>query len=1101
MNTRCCLPFPILLAGCLLALPVGVKAAPAPSDPLEKGFMAPPNSAKPHTWWHWMNGNVTREGITADLEAMKSAGVGGAQIFNVSEGIPAGQALFMTPQWKSMVKFAASEADRLGIELCLHNCAGWSSSGGPWNTPANAMQVVTTSESQVTGPAHFEQALPQPNSKLNFYRDISVLAFPTPGADFRIPNIRQKAAYERGDNIEPAQGPDAPLNATIDSKAILDLTPHFQGGKLTWDVPAGNWTIMRVGYTPTGETNHPASPEGTGLEVDKLSKTALDAHWNGMMQPVIDELGPLAGKSLNNSLIDSYEVGNQNWTPEFAAEFKKRRGYDITPYLPVFTGRVVGNVALSERFLWDVRRTVADLMDENYFKHFGELCHQHGLKFSTEPYGNGPFEDLTAGSTADIPMGEFWVNGAAAETCKLASSVGHVYGHPVIGAESFTAAPGEGKWTNDPYSLKAIGDRIFCAGVNRYIFHRYAMQPWLNRVPGMTMGQWGIHFERTNTLWGPQSAWLGYIARCQFLLQQGHFVADALYFTGENAPVGMRVGDPALPTGYDYDACTSDGLFKRFSVKNGRLVTPDGTSYRVLILPPSPSMTIATLRKVSELVQAGATVIGPRPERSPSLQNYPDCDAQVQTLAAQIWGNCDGKTVTSHAFGKGQIIWGKPLEQVFASLGALPDFSCDTPGSRVAEIHRSTDGSEIYFVSNQRQSTQDLECTFRVTGKVPELWHPDTGQTETANIYREANGRTTIPIHFDPSGSVFVLFRRAAKGTHFTSATHSVSIAGQALAASTPKLEIIKAMYEATDGAGGADVTDKVRAQVHDNTLSVTADNTNFGDPIFMHVKRLRVEYTLNGKAMTAIVGENETLELPAAGLATYPAYEWANDTKGRTQLVNWRGGTLQLQTTTGKRRNVNLPAPATPLELSGPWQLSFPPNWGAPPQVTLNQLISWPQHPDAGVRYFSGTATYTKSFTLPASALKSNTALSLDLGAVKNIARVKVNGHDLGILWKAPFRVDLTSVAQAGTNTLEIGVTNLWPNRLIGDEQLPPDVEWDDIHLKRWPQWLLDGKPSPTGRLTFTTWHHWTKDSPLLDSGLLGPVTVHFGTKINANP
>ncbi|RYX82941.1 hypothetical protein EON83_16960 [bacterium] len=1091
---------PLLLTGGLWVFPHGVEAAPV-ADALTKGFLTPPDSAKPHTWWHWMNGNITREGITADLEAMKSAGVGGAQIFNLAEGIPEGQVKFMSPQWLSMVKWAATEADRLGIELCMHNCAGWSSSGGPWNPPANAMQIVTTSETTVTGPTRFDAALKQPQSNLGYYDDISVLAFPTPGSDYRIPGIRGKAGFERGDNIEPAQGPQAPNTATIDDKSVIDLTAQFKAGKLTWDVPAGNWTILRLGHTATGKTNHPDLPGGVGPEVDKLSKTALDTHWKGMMQPVIDELGPLVGKSLNNALIDSYEVGNQNWTPLFASEFQKRRGYSITPYLPVFTGRVVGSTAVSERFLWDVRRTIADLMDENYYAHFGELCHQHGLKFSTEPYGNGPFEDLTAGGTADIPMGEFWVNGAAAETGKLASSVGHIYGRPIIGAESFTASPESGKWTNDPYSLKAIGDRMFCAGINRYIFHRYAMQPWTNRFPGMTMGRWGMHFDRTNTLWGPQTAWLRYIARCQYLLQQGNFVADALYFVGENAPVGMNVGEPALPKGYDYDACTSDALMRRLSVKDGRLITPDGASYRVLILPSNQSMTPKTLAKISELVRAGATVVGPRPRRSPSLQNYPQCDKEIEALASQIWGRADGNSVTSSEVGKGRVIWGQPLEKVFASLGVTPDFISNTPSARLAEIHRKTGNTDIYFVSNQRQGSRDVECSFRVTGKVPELWNPDSGQLEDAPLYTESNGRTTLPLHLDPAGSVFVLFRRASNGTHFVAAKSAAS--AQNAATKAPRLVIVKAMYEAIDGAGGTDVTDKVRANVENSTtLSITADNELFGDPASMHVKQLRVEYTLDGIPKTTIVQENQGLDLPVElDTTTYPAYEWTSDSKGRQQLVGWNAGAVQLQISNGKTKSVKVPATAAPAQISGPWALSFPPNWGAPAKVQLDSLISWPKHSDPGVRYFSGTATYTKTLTLPASAIGPNKVVSLDLGKVRDIARIKLNGREVGVLWKPPYRVNLSDAARAGANQLEIEVTNQWPNRLIGDEQLPDDVEWNGDQLKGWPQWLLDGKPSPTGRVTFTTWHHWRKDSPLIESGLLGPVTLHYGTKINATP
>ncbi len=1091
---RLMIPRPPRASLLLTASLCAAVAHAAPPDLLAANFAAPPDRAKPHTWWHWMNGNVTREGITADLEAMKRAGVGGAQIFSVSEGIPAGPVRFMSPEFKGMIHFAASEANRLGLELCLHNCAGWSSSGGPWNTPANAMQFVTSSEQQVVGPAHFEAALAQPGSKLGFYRDIAILAFPTPAQSFTIPNLRAKAAFERGDNIEPSVGPDAPPAAVVKPAEIVDLTARFHNNTLSWDVPAGSWTILRVGHTPTGETNHPAPPEATGPEVDKLSKSALDAHWNGMMQPLLDEIGPLAGKSINNSLIDSYEVGNQNWTPLFRQEFLARRGYDILPYLPVFTGRVVGGVGVSERVLWDIRRTVADLMDENYYGHFAALCHAHGLQMSTEPYGNGPFEDLTAGGAADIPMGEFWVGGAAAGSVKLAASVGHVYGKPIVGAESFTAAPEQGKWTNDPASLKEVGDLMFCSGLNRVIFHRYAMQPWTNRFPGMTMGQWGIHFERTNTLWEPQSAWLRYLARCQYLLQQGRFVADALYSSGENAPVSLRYGDPALPPGYDYDGCSTDAIMRLLSVRDGRLVTPSGMSYRLLVLPPGQTMTPALLRKLRDLIQAGAVVIGERPTRSPSLQNFPACDSQVQVLAAQIWGNCDGKTVTSHALGQGRVVWGQSMEQVLKSLNAPPDFSAQGKNARLSYIHRALGPSDIYFVSNQRNSSQQAECAFRVAGRAPELWHADTGATEPAPLYHEANGRTFVTLSLEPSGSVFVVFRRAAPRLHLVSAAFS----GQAApAAPLPTLAIQSATYEATDGFASADVTAKVAAQVENNALSLVAGNELFGDPANMHVKRLRVEYTLGGKAGTALVPENGALELGGSGSSGLPAFEWSADRKGRPQIVAWQGGALQLRDARGQMRRLSLPAASPAPTLTGPWQLRFPPNWGAPAQVSLDKLISWSEHPDSGVRYFSGTATYLKEFTLDRAQLGPAQVLALDLGAVKSLARVRLNGVDLGVLWKPPFRTDITRAAKVGANRLEIEVTNGWPNRLIGDEQLPEDREWDGIHLKKWPQWVLDGKPSPTGRYTFTTWHHWTKDSPLQESGLLGPVTIRTGRMI----
>ena len=437
------------------------------ADSIEDGFRNPPDSAKPQTWWHWMNGNITKEGITADLEAMKRVGIGGATIVNVDCGIPAGPVKFLSPEWRTLFKFTVQEADQLGLELCVENCAGWSSSGGPWNTPEHAMQRVTTSEQKVKGPMHFSGVLPPPPARLGYYRDIAVLAFRTPegedGTEKRllIDNINAKSGAN-GEFVlsSPAKGRVA-AGLVVQRTGIVDLTRELHAdGRLEWDVPSGDWTILRLGYTPTGVENHPAPAEGTGLECDKFSREALDAHWAGFVQKVLDDLGPLAGKgkALNNVLIDSYEVGGQNWTPQFRSEFEKRRGYDPLLYLPTLTGRVVDSPEVSERFLWDLRRTIADLFAENYYGHFQELCHQHGLKASFEPY-TGPFESLQCGAAADIPMGEFWVGGAPDSSIKLAASIGHIYGRSIIGAESFTAAPGpqHGRWLDDPYSLKALG--------------------------------------------------------------------------------------------------------------------------------------------------------------------------------------------------------------------------------------------------------------------------------------------------------------------------------------------------------------------------------------------------------------------------------------------------------------------------------------------------------------------------------------------------------------------------------------------------------------------------------------------------------------------
>ncbi|MCK4373967.1 MAG: hypothetical protein KAX19_01520, partial [Candidatus Brocadiae bacterium] len=845
-----------ILIGSMLAATVLCAAARA--DELRQGFLRPPDSARPHTWWHWMNGNVTAEGITADLQAMKDVGVGGAQIFNVDYGIPAGPAEFMSEEWRKLVVHAVREADRLGLELCIHNCAGWSSSGGPWVKPEHAMQVVTTSEHHVQGPAAVEVALPQPPTRAGHYRDVAVLAFPTPGGNpdadaVRIEDIAHKAAFEapgKG-HVPPIEGGEH-AEGTVDVDRIRDLTNLLgTDGALTWDVPAGAWTILRIGHTATGRTNHPAMPRGRGLEVDKMSRPAMDAFFAGMMQMVIDDCGPLVGRVLNNALIDSYEVGSQNWTPEFREEFVARRGYDPLPWLVTLTGRVVGSRALSERFLWDYRRTIAELFRDNYFGYFAELCRKHGMLASVEPYGNGPFDDLAAGTGYDVPMGEFWVGSRGSGSLKLAASIAHTTGRRIVGAESFTANWDNGKWQNDPYSLKALGDRVFCMGITRYIFHRYAAQPWGGVVPGMTMGPWGFHFERTNTWWEPGAAWIDYISRCQYLLQQGLFVGDVCYYVGEDSPAGFRVGNPALPAGYDYDGISRELLLEAVAVRDGRIVLPDGMSYGILVLPPVRTMTPAVASKVRQLVADGATILGPRPTSSPSLSGYPECDEQVARIAAQVWGDCDGTSVTSHEFGKGRIIWGQPLAEALADLGTVPDFSYSAaPGVELLYIHRTADDTDMYFVSNQSQATESVECSFRASGKRPEFWRPDRGTIEPVAAYSEAGGRTTVPMVLDPHGSVFVVFRPAdAPADPVVAFTRDGRPAQELQFEPGGVLEVRRAVYGIlADPDRQVDVTEQLRAMVRNGVLHAPATNRIAGDPAPMVVKQLRVDYVLDGR-------------------------------------------------------------------------------------------------------------------------------------------------------------------------------------------------------------------------------------------------------------
>ncbi len=1092
-----------VLVSCL-AVMFSVSLCEAQISPteLQRFFRQPPSSARPHTWWHWVNGNVTKEGISADLEALAKAGIGGVQLFNVDVGVPNGPVKFFSRQWFDLFRHAVQEAARLGLEFCVHNCAGWSSSGGPWVKPEHAMQMVVTSQVQVKGPTKFVGKLPQPETRVGYYRDIAVLAFPTPKGNVRIENLRVKAAYDRANDIVPARGVTVPADSVVKLSSVIDLTNRLQpDGRLEWEVPEGEWTILRVGHTPTGKDNHPAPEEGRGLEVDKLSREALDAFWQNAIVPLLRAVGPLAGKVFNNVLVDSYEVGCQNWTPKFRDEFRKRRGYDLLPYLPVLAGYIVESVEVSERFLWDYRRTIADLFAENYYGYFAELCRKHGLLFSTEPYGNGPFEDLVCGGKADIPMGEFWVGtNWGMETCKLAASATHIYGKKIVGAEAFTATPEHGRWSTHPYMLKAISDRAFCEGINRLIFHTTAHQPWLNVLPAMTMGPWGSHFGRTQTWWDNAKSWTDYLARCQYLLQQGTFVADILFFVGEHAPNSAPYRPDLKAKGYDYDACPTEVLLQA-KVRDGKVILPGGTSYEVLVLPNTDAMTPQVLRKVKELVSAGATIVGPKPTRSPSLQGYPQCDAEVQKLASEVWGNLDGKTLTERSFGRGKVFWGKTVEQVLAQKGIKPDFEVKTNAFvALAWIHRRVGNLDIYFVANQRERWEAIECIFRVRGKIPELWHPDTGEMELAPAFWERDNRTVVLLRLPPYGSVFVVFRPSTKPIDaVVSFQRNGTNAWLPERAPIKRLEIRRAIYGVLDDPKRCvDVTKQLQAMVREGQLIVQASNAIAGDPAPFVVKQLRVDYIIDGEERTEIVREGEMLEIPkSAGLlAKFPADLRVNE-KGQFELVAWQSGVYELRTRSGKRRSVTVKSVPEPLSLDENWEVRFPPNWGAPEVVKFEKLISWSQHPDAGVRYFSGTATYVREFEVPKDWLGRDKVIVLDLGIVRHIAEVWLNGVSLGIKWKPPFRWDITKFVKAGTNRLEIRVTNTWVNRLIGDEELPDDCEWHpDGRLRAFPQWFVEGKTRPSGRLTFTTWKHYRKGAPLEEAGLLGPVQIVVGIR-----
>lgn len=1062
------------------------------ADTLQREFANPPASARPWVYWFWLNGNITREGITADLEAMKRVGIGGVLIMEVDQGTPVGPVDFMGTQWRELFKHVASEARRLGLEVNMNNDAGWNGSGGPWIKPEQAMQKVVSTEIDLTGPQHFEGTLAQPETVAGYYRDIKVLAFPSAGS-YRIPSIGVKARYEVG---AAPFSPDASLkpDETIEQDRILDISEMMAAdGKLAWDVPEGKWTVVRFGHTCTGAENSPAPATGRGLECDKLSKVGARAAFDGMIAKLAGDVGADLGKSFVATHVDSWENGSQNWTAKMREEFQKRRGYDLLPYLPVFTGRVVGSVEISERFLWDLRKTVSEMVVENYAGHIADMAHERGLRFTIEAYG-APCDSIEYAGKADEPMGEFWNPGGGMETCRAMASGAHVYGRNIVGAEAFTSGGGE-RWLSHPGSVKTLGDAAFCEGINRFVFHRYAMQPWVQpeRKPGMMMGPWGLHYERTQTWWNESAAWHKYLSRCQHMLRQGQFVADVCYL--HEQPWTLQpfdAGSNRKSRGYDWDECGPD-LALKMSVKNGRIVLPSGMNYRLLVLPDSPYMTPELLRKIRGLVQAGATILGPKPRQSPSLSDYPACDVEVKRFADEIWGDCDGETVKEHKFGKGRVIWGETPETVLRGIGVEPDFA---GSDGLNFIHRSTGATDIYFVANPQWGAHTATGTFRVSGRTPELWWPETGRIERASVYSERNGLTNVLLPIGRGGSVFVVFRaRNTKSDRIVSIKRNGRVAVSLNPTAGPAVTIIRARYGVPgDEARTRDVSSKIKSLLADGQNGFPVARMAEGDdPAFGVVKTLEVTYSVGNQTFTLRANDGQT-----ADFMMPPDPCELRDDGTSTKLLAREPGRYTLSRESGKRSTLSVRVPK-PLVISSPWRISFPSGWGAPVSIRMDKLTSLSEHPNPGVKYFSGTASYRTTFKVPAELIAKRRVFTLDLGDVQVMARVKLNGKDLGVLWRSPYSVDVTKTLKSGANTLEVQVTNLWPNRLIGDEQLPED---SDRHrngtLISWPQWVQDGKPSPTGRFAFATWRMWGKDEPLLMSGLIGPVTLRVAQELS---
>ena len=1008
-------------------------------------FKVAPDTITTGTYWYWISGNISKEGVTKDLEAMKKVGINRAYIGNIFlEDVAEGKIKMFSNEWWEILRAALKRAGELNITIGIFNAPGWSQSGGPWVKTSQAMRYLATSSLRIKGPLTKPIQLLTPNPQ---FQDVKVIAYEVP-EDFnqsitksqarltsspQLPNldylfdndektkidlaketdftldieinkpqtirslelqISQQAIsfhaelqIKKGNSyqtiksfgvdrsnpavnvgwapfapavisIEPTNAqsfrlkvskvsrngaltevrlsampkvenytekslakmfqtplpladaynwpvqPDQSTGFVINPEKVIDVTSFMNAnGLLNWKAPKGNWVIERIGMLPTGTENAPAPPEGRGLEVDKMSKPRIEEHFNAHIGEILKKIPVEDRKSLKIVVADSYEMGGQNWTDQLEEKFKNVYSYDPTPYLPVLSGKVVGSEDKSDRFLWDLRRLVADEVAYGYVGGLTDISNKNGMTTWLENYGHWGFpgEFLQYGGQANEIGGEFWAEGDLGNIeNRAASSSAHIYGKKRVFAESFTSA---GKaFARYPDLLKKRADRFFTEGINSTILHVYVSQNEEIRNPGLATW-FGTEFNRKNTWFNDMDIFLQYLKRCGFLLQQGNYTADVAYFIGEDAPKMTGEQSPALPKGYSFDYMNGEVIKNRLNMQNGKLMLPDGLNYSVLVLPNSETIRPEVLEKIKKLVADGAILLGKKPQRSPSMQNFPQSDQQIRTLTSELWRNIDGKQNKINQFGKGLVIQDMDLTEVFNYLKIKPDFKTSTPDS-IQFTHRNVEGSDIYFLSNQGNTKVQTNATFRVKNKTPQLWNPVSGETKTLPQSKQVDNATEIPIELDAGESTFIVFT---------------------------------------------------------NTTEMPTGQTN------------------------------------------------------------------------------NYPIAVDQITVDKPWKVNFhPKDEKAYQEVELKTLIDWSKSNIDSIKHFSGNAIYTNEFTSPKNDKNKDTWI--DLGEVYAIAKVKINGRDVGGVWTAPYRINISNAIKKGNNKIEVKVVNTWKNKLIGDSTLPEE-------------------------------------------------------------
>lgn len=987
---------------------------------LEKNF-ADPSCTPIAAYWYWISGNVTPKGIEEDVYAMKRAGINRA--FIGFQGLPENEAprgpvYLQTQEWYECLRSAMRTAAKEGVEIGVFNAPGWSQSGGPWVTPEKSQRYLSISELNVKGGQSTEVILPKPS---NWLSDVKVVA--RRKQEFTEIHVTPKLSIEGKDSliIEPdtedftlrsivvktknsikgriyvsaqiggkwseihnfeadrtvmliemgydllaptvaavpetkaerfkiqlALNPDCQVSdvvlseeplvdaytdqnfsrlyqgivppweaykwknvpvcssdAVVSINDIIDITEKISGDTLRWNIPEGNWIISRISMSPTNVHNWPTQwGDGRGLEIDRWDYETLELHYNSFIGDIIQHIPTEERTTWKYIVADSYERASQNFGDDFIEKFKERYNYDPVPFLLTYNGTVVGSQELSQRFLWDMHRFVADRLAYDYVGGLRKMANNDGFKLWLEPYGHGGFpgESLMYGGQSDEVAGEFWSEGTTGdEENRIASSVAHTYGKGVCWSESFTCSGNE--FSRSPRTMKQRADKFFTEGVNATLLHLIVSQPDDSIFPGLNC-PYGNEFNRKNT-WFPQvDLFTDYLKRTNFMLQQGTFVADIAYFIGEDCPVMCGPIDSTLPSGYQFDYINAEVIMTSLSADENHILSlPHGTKYRLLVLPDLETMRPELLRRIKDLIIDGAIVLGIKPHRSPSLQNYPECDDEVKALAEEIWGSGNFMDNEIRKIGNGFIINGHDIGKALELIGVIPDFTY-LGTADVKYAHVSDENREIYFIANQKNELCEITAMFRSgCGFQPELWNATNGTRRQLATCDNVDGYTSIPLQLAPMESAFIVF-----------------------------------------------------------------------------------EYPIT-----------------------------TSDVK------------------------IDLPSTNRSYDIKSSWDVTLTSMLGELHNIRLDSIIDLSKHPDDEVKYFSGTANYVTYVELPHK--KSDHRYILDIGDVREMARIKINNQYIGGIWTAPYTIDITDSIKKGKNKIEIDVVNTWVNRLIGDSRLAKDI------------------------------------------------------------